>query len=745
MPILEATAVIRAKDETGAAFAAVEARIKELSKTVSSIGLASGSTGKAVRDTSAITREVEGATLATDNLAASMNRVHGHVSRAHKEVRGLSSTLREISASVGPVIGIGAVFAGYEGVKHVVEANFTRQHERVRMAAAGMKPGEVADAEVAAAQLGAKYGPVSNTDIMHMLRNTRSIVGSFGAAKEIIDPLLALRVVATGAHPGEEMEQDFDKLVKGLEIKGVTQNPAKFKAYIDAMGRSINAFGDTLRPTDFYEMFKYGRQATQNLSLDYMSSVAPKLMQEMGGASAGVAQQAFYTAIVGGHMAKTALAKLEEFDLVDKSKVVSPKGGHLANAGGAIKDWQLASINPYEWVNKVLLPAMAKKGVVDPAKIQEVISSMFSKATAAQLVSILATQQEIIDKDTAIQRGTMSTDAAAHAFMTEDPTIAAKSVSNALENLSLELFGGSKSVAHGLSGLADSINKFVADVETERQREQGPQKPEWVDPKSMFHRPDEEVDRADQLKKTIDLLNPETASATLADLQARAAFVTAQKAALQKSGGDWNGAYHELEDINAKIKILQGGGAALDAAKQELQSLEDNDVERGVLAQRASWARRDWNLVKPMMRPGTWTKGGFTFPADYKGPGAPYMPQGLASSLSFGAMGSPFGSQPYGAPGLSDPIERLLNNQRIAEITRETSRGHALGGLPTDLKVSLDPNSKVMVEVSVRALDGSILKLVADAVASASGNAAAHVGTSSAGVSPSGPGGIGRR
>lgn len=743
MPILEAVAVIRAKDETAAAFAAVEARIKELSKTVSSIGMASGSTGRAVHDTSAITREVGAATAATDNLAASMGRVHEHVTRAHKAVGGLRESLSQMKDTFGPVIGVGAAIAGYEGAKYIVEGNFARQHERVRMAAAGMKPGEIGDAEIAAAQLGAKYGPVSNTDIMHLLRNTRSIVGSYGAAKDIVDPLLALRVVATGAHPGEEMEQDFDKLVKGLEIKGVTQNPAKFRAYIDAMGRSINAFGDTLRPTDFYEMFKYGRQATQNLSLDYMASVAPKLMQEMGGASAGVAQQAFYTAIVGGHMAKTALARLEEFDLVDKSKVVSPKGGHLANAAGAIQDWQLASINPYEWVNQVLLPAMAKKGIVDPAKIQEVISSMFSKSTAAQLVSILATQQEIIEKDTAIQRGTMSTDAAAHAFMTDDPTIASKSVANALENLSLEVFGGSKNVAHGLAGLADSINRFVADVETERAREDALRHAPF-DPEDIRSQSKTAQDRSDELRKQIGLLDPATAPATLAALQARQAQIYGD---MDKGKGDFFAQHRELEDIRTKIGILQGGAPAFAAATTELQGLDAADVDRMTLYNQSRWLTRDRAAARAARArmPGRWDGGGFNFSEGYRGPGAPYMPGGLASSLSFGVLGSPSGPLPYGAPGVSDPIERMLSQQRLSEITRETSRGNALSNLPTDLKVSLDPNSKVDVTVQVHAVADGILKIIADAVAAASGSARASVGTSSAGISPNGPGGIGRR
>jgi hypothetical protein len=66
----------------------------------------------------------------------------------------------------------------------------------------------------------------------------------------------------------------------------------------------------------------------------------------------------------------------------------------------------------------------------------------------------------------------------------------------------------------------------------------------------------------------------------------------------------------------------------------------------------------------------------------------------------------------------------------------ETHRGRALG----DLKVSLDPNSKVDVGVRVEP-SSELLRVIASA--KASGNAS--VGVSSAGVAPNGQGGIGRR
>ena len=49
--------------------------------------------------------------------------------------------------------------------------------------------------------------------------------------------------------------------------------------------------------------------------------------------------------------------------------------------------------DPYQWVNNVLLPHLAAKGVTDPAKIQEVIAAIASQTTTAQMMAIFATQQ----------------------------------------------------------------------------------------------------------------------------------------------------------------------------------------------------------------------------------------------------------------------------------------------------------------------------------------------------------------
>jgi hypothetical protein len=75
----------------------------------------------------------------------------------------------------------------------------------------------------------------------------------------------------------------------------------------------------------------------------------------------------------------------------------------------------------------VLLPALAKKGVTDPAKIQEVIAAMASQQTTAQMMSIFATQQSRIEKDKHLVEGPRACDGR-RGFPKNDPKVIRKSL-----------------------------------------------------------------------------------------------------------------------------------------------------------------------------------------------------------------------------------------------------------------------------------------------------------------------------
>ena len=427
--IIEAEARISAIDATGEVFQKVAQKVRGLAGTMKSFG-------------------------------TSANAFSGGVNRSIGRVHGAMRTLAPVAAGA-------ASFEAMRGVRDIVhdavQATASRAHEAARMEVSGMSQSEIADAERVSQQLSERYRALSTTTIMHALRNMRAIVGTYEEAGKILDPILKLRIAAMGAHPerAEALSEDFDQLVKGMEIKGVTMDPAKFASYINGMAKAINVFGDTLNPTDYYQMFKFGRQATQNLSEKFMLETAPTLAQELGGMSAGRAMSSFYQAIVGGRIKEQSVRELDALGLVNQNRVVRTKSGSIKGLlPGGIVGSQLAASDPYAWVNQVLLPALQKHGITDKGQIQAVIGTIFQQATAAQMAGIFATQQARIQKDWNLVHGAQGSEAA-DVFMSKDPFVAWKAVTEQLQNL-FAIAGGplAAPAARGLNLLAEGIVKI---------------------------------------------------------------------------------------------------------------------------------------------------------------------------------------------------------------------------------------------------------------------------------------------
>jgi len=446
--VLESQLVISGRDKTGAMFDAVGGKFDKLAaagKRMDGVGRNFLNVGSAI-----------------DHAGSKLDMLHGKLQRIERLSQVIGRTL-------GPLVAGGMAGATAYEAAHVTRALAEKaahaaiagQHERVRMEAAGMRPEEIGEAEKAAADISAKVPALSQTTVLHMLRNARSIVGSFEEAKKVIEPLAKMRVVAMGAHPerSEELEADFDKLIKGMEIRGVTQNLPKFTHYMDTMAKAINVFGDTLRPTDYYEMFKYGRGATQALSDQFMLMSAPTFAQEMGGTSAGKALSNFYQTIVGGRMQAKAANELLDLGLIgDKSKVKISKAGIVTSVKpGAVTGWELAAADPYRWVNEIFLPALRKRGITDKTKILAEIATVFRDATGQQLVGILATQQSRMIKDWGMQIGAQGNEAA-DTFMNKDVLIAFVAVTEQLKNF-MQVAAGPMALptASSLKRIADSI------------------------------------------------------------------------------------------------------------------------------------------------------------------------------------------------------------------------------------------------------------------------------------------------
>lgn len=404
--ILEALAVIKGKDATGGAFDAVAAKINRISRAAN-----------------ALNRDVQKQL----SMAAVAERQAGRMERATSM----------IGAGAKMAATYGGAHLAIKTVERAARVAAAQAHEETRMRVAGMKDSEIKDAEDLSGALSMKYPALAKTDIMHAARNARSIVGSFEEAAEILEPMMKLKVIAFGAHPEkvDELNEEFDKLIKGEEIKGITQNLPRFVHGMDMMARAVNVFGDTLRPTDFYETVKYSRQAAVPLSDRFMLETAPTLAQELGGSGTGKALSTFYGTVIGGKMKDVAAREFVKYGLADPDKIVKTKTGAVKGLlPNGIKEGRLASEDPYAWVNDVFLPALAKQGVTDPKEIQDHIATMFRDSTAAQMVGIFATQQKRIEKDWDLIRKAHGLEAADE-FQKSDPKVIRKAISSQADNV----------------------------------------------------------------------------------------------------------------------------------------------------------------------------------------------------------------------------------------------------------------------------------------------------------------------
>ena len=431
MPVLESRLVISAEDKTQAAFDAIEARIKRLSQTVASADKAVGRTGPAV--------------------AAGRN-----AALAARGAGGLGSSIAAAAA------GAGGTYLAARAGEAAVRAIASRQHEQTRMQVAGETPEEVAEAETQVARLATQFPNVSQTDLLHMLRNARSIVGSYKEAADIAEPLVKLRTLAQLARPGEDVSEDFDKLIKGLEIKGVTQHPEEFQEYMEGIAKGINVFGDTLRPYEYYEMFKYGRQASPGLSEKFILGTGPTLAQELGGQGFGAAVAQFNRLLVSGVGKKGSFEELARLGLIDKSDVANIPGtgeGQGLKAGRKVTGWQLAQSDPNEWVKEYLLPAFDKAGIKDKDEQLREIGVLFQSQRAGQLVDLLATQQPRIAKDTALlahAQGLSAADLAIH----QDPGLAWQGLKSSIDSL-VGTTGESVRAADLLTQAAQALSRYT--------------------------------------------------------------------------------------------------------------------------------------------------------------------------------------------------------------------------------------------------------------------------------------------
>ncbi len=210
-----------------------------------------------------------------------------------------------------------------------------------------------------------------------------------------------------GAEEGHENEKKFMDMLKVIELRGGLESEQVFKDQANKIQRVIAATGGRVQGEEWLNVIKTGGIAAKGLTDEALYYQMEPLVQEMGGNRVGTSMMSAYQNIYQGKTTKRAANLLDDLGLVaDPSKVKHDKVGQIAQLGvGALKGSDIFRHNQFEWMEKILLPQLAKKGITDKQQILDTIGGIFSNRTASNLFGQMYLQRDQIHKNAKLNAG----------------------------------------------------------------------------------------------------------------------------------------------------------------------------------------------------------------------------------------------------------------------------------------------------------------------------------------------------
>lgn len=323
-------------------------------------------------------------------------------SRAYQQGQQLAGNFAAKGAgSMAMAYGIGrGLYAPLKEGKH-----FALEEQRV--AALGLGKEDTSKAINFARQM-KTYG-TSVTENLTLVRDAMTVFADEHEA-EMVAPTLAKMKFANNAMFGEEQgadnERKFMDMLKVIEMRGGLASKEAFISQADIVQRILTATGGRVGPNEWLNVIKTGGVAAKGIKDEAFYYQMEPLVQEMGGHRVGTAMMSAYSNIYQGKTTKRAANNMEQLGLVDPKKVKHDKAGQIAFLDvGAIKGSELFRENQFEWMEKILLPQLAAKGITDKNKVLDTIGSIFSNRTASNLFAQMYLQRHQIHKNARLNEG----------------------------------------------------------------------------------------------------------------------------------------------------------------------------------------------------------------------------------------------------------------------------------------------------------------------------------------------------
>ncbi|CAE6784526.1 hypothetical protein R69658_04231 [Paraburkholderia aspalathi] len=292
-------------------------------------------------------------------------------------------------------------------LKNTLDESKTFEVEAMKIKALGLGDHATADA-VKYAKAMKSYG-TATTDNLTLMRDSMTIFADEHHAQMVMPTLSKMKFANEalfGAEDAHANEEKFMNMLKVIELRGGTKNEATFKDEANMVQKVITATGGRVGGDQWMQFIQTGGVAAKQMRKDAFYNQMEPLIQEMGGHAVGTGLMSAYSNVYQGKTTVRAAKQMMALDLLDKKNVEYNKIGMIKQIKpGALAGGDLLKASPLEWMEKVLLPKLAAKGITDPDKVKDMIATIFTNRTAANLFTTMYIQRDQIHKNERLNAG----------------------------------------------------------------------------------------------------------------------------------------------------------------------------------------------------------------------------------------------------------------------------------------------------------------------------------------------------
>lgn len=372
---------------------------------------------------------LEGAGINTRNLAQHERELRTNIAATNAAMNEQAAKLQQISdrekrvatarKSMQGVQGFAAnmAVAGYAtrstgahvlgDLRETLDESKKAENEGMRIKALGLGDHAAEDA-IKYARAMKMYG-VSTTDNLTMMRDALTIFADEHHAQMVMPTLAKMKFANEsmfGAEDAHANEEKFMNMLKVIELRGGTKDEATFKDEANMVQKVLTATGGRVGGDEWRNFIQTGGVAAKQLRKDAFYYQMEPLIQEMGGHAVGTGLMSAYSNVYQGKTTVRAAKQMMSLGLLDPKMVEYTKIGTLKQVKpGALTGGDMLKASPLEWLEKVLLPKLAAKGITDPDKVKDMISTIFTNRTAANLFTTMYMQSGQIHKNEKLNAG----------------------------------------------------------------------------------------------------------------------------------------------------------------------------------------------------------------------------------------------------------------------------------------------------------------------------------------------------